>query len=262
MAYRNFIQETNIAAVKHATADKEKLKAAYEDCSQRFWSYCGIAHYMAQQEYLKVFDYYDDRNKVRGSLKKMFKDCNEDFNRYDKFVEKNMDKQARNLLIDFHNNVYGGLQKQILDLTLTFKFYYEREGLQDIDIKAQITTTSSIISMAADLWHEYFDAYKKELLIDFSKDYEWARLDRTQHVFSQFAEDTCLIRKKNLEPTRNYASVQAFNAICDKMVDDDFMDEVGLKALKFNHYDKEIKEIETSQLGLDRLKQKYKTNSL
>lgn len=113
--------------------------------------YCGIAHYMAQQEYLKVFDYYDDRNMVRGTLKKMFKDCDEDFNRYDEFVEKNMDSQARNLLIDFHNNVYGGLQKQILDLTLTFKFYYEREGLQEIDLKAQITTASSIISMAADL---------------------------------------------------------------------------------------------------------------
>lgn len=34
--------------------------------------------------------------------------------------------------------------------------------------------------------------------------------------------------------------------------------QIGLKALKFNHYDKEIKEIETSQLGLDRLKKKYK----
>lgn len=42
------------------------------------------------------------------------------------------------------------------------------------------------------------------------------------------------------------------------MVDDDFMDAIGLRALKFNHYDKEIKEIETSQLGLDRLKKKYK----
>lgn len=262
MAYRNFIKEANVAAVKHATDDKEKLKAAYQNCSKRFWSYCGITHYMAQQEYLKVYDYYDDRNKVRRTLKKMFKDCDEDFNRYDKYVEKNMDKQARNLLIDFHNNVYGGLQKQILDLTLTFKFYYERAGLQDIDIKAQITTASAIISMAADVWHGYFDAYKKEFLIDFSKDYEWARLDRAQHIFSQFTEDICKFRKYNLEPTKNYASVHAFNAICDKMVDDDFMDAVGLKALKFNHYDKEIKEIETAQLGLDRLKQKYKTNSL
>lgn len=262
MAYRNFIFEANRAAVKHATEDKDKLKVAYEECAQRFWSYCGIAHYLAQQEYLKIFDYYDDRNMVKRTLKKMFKDCDEDFNRYDEYVKKNMDSRAWYLLTDFHNNVYGGLSKEMLDLTLTFKFYYERAGLQDIDLKAQITTASSIISMAADLWHEYFDAYKKKFFIDFSKDFEWARLDRTQHVFSQFADDTCQLRQKNLEPTKNYASVQAFNAICDKLVDDDFMDKIGLKALKFNHYDKEIHEIETSRLGLDRLKEKYKTKSL
>lgn len=257
MAYRNFVKEANMIALQRVVKDKEKLKQAYENCSMRFWSYCGIAHFMAHEEYYKVYDYYDEHHLIQGFAKRVFKECDKEFQRYDDYLNKNMEENAKFLLNDFHNNIYKGLQKPLLDLTLTFKFYYERAGLTDLDMKAQITTTNVIISMAADLWHDYFDIYKSQFVIDFSKDYQWAKLDDSAHFFSQLADDVCKCTKNNLHPTKNYASVQAFNALCEKMVDDKFVDDNGYRALKLNHYDKEVNEIEQSRMGIDKLKAKF-----
>ena len=260
MAYRNFVREANLAALQNAVRDKKKLMAAYNQCAQQFWSYCGIAHFMAHEEYLKVYDYYDEHkhNSIVGSVKRTFKECDKEFKRYDDFLSEHMEKNAFYLLTDFHNSVYNGLKKEILDLYLTFKFLFERAGLDDIENKAQVTVASSFISMAADLWHNYFDMYKSKFVIDFSKDFQFANLDTADRFFTSFAEDVCRYKKNKLKPTENYASKQAFDAICTKMVNDDFLDANGYKALKWNHYDEAVNEIERNKMGIDRLREKYK----
>lgn len=257
MAYRNFVKEANMIAYKRILSDKDTLNEAYENCSTRFWSYCGIAHYMAHEEYLKVYDYYEEHNLIRGFTKRAFKICDEEFQRYNDHLQKDMEERPRYLLTDFHNQVYAGLSKQLLDLKLTFKFYYERAGLTDLDNKAQITVTNSIIAMAAELWHNYFDIYKEQYIIDFSKDFQFAKLDNADRLFNEFAEDVVQCKKLGLHPTQNYASVQAFNALCAKMVDEDFLDKNGYKALKFNHFDKELDELERERMGFDRLKERF-----
>lgn len=257
MAVRNFVAEANMAYINRMKKNPELFKEIHDSCRNSFYSNYTFAHFMAHEEYLKVYDYCDKHNMIQGFAKRAFKFCNADFKKYDDYLEKNMEERPRNLIIDFCNQIYGGMEKEILDLTLTFKFYYERHGVDNAEWKAQLTTCDSIINMAADLWHMFFQAFKDKWFFDLSFEYEFAKLDDAAKFFDQFAEDKTHVKKLGLHPTENYASRQAFNAIAEKMTNTKFIDQSGLKALKFNHYDKIVNEIERDEMGIDKLKEKY-----
>lgn len=255
MKNKNWIAGASLAFYK--SLDKETIEAVKYSCESHFFSTVGLAHYMAHEEFMKIYDACDDKGLIRGEVKRAFNGCLKEFERFKNFLDKHMEQTARYLFFDFCNQIYGGMKKEITDMTLTFKFYYERHGMDDIEWKAEITTTCAIINLASDLWHKYFEAYKNNWHLDFSPEFEYAKLDVAARLFNDYAEKETRVRKLGLHPTKNYASVQAFNAIADKMTDDKFIEDKSIAALKFNHYEKELNQIERADMGIDKLKEKY-----
>lgn len=238
--------------------DPKTKEFAKKNCNDLFFVKVLVCRFIAEQEFLKVYDWYDERNQIRFLNKKLLEVIKKDFEKYNDYLSKEMDDRARNLIYDSCNKAYGALEKEILDLNLTFKFYYERKGLKDCDILAQIETARTMINLYDEVFKAMIKIYLDEYFIDFSQDYKEATLNVGVSAMYAFADSKVHYKKNDLHPTFNYASEQAYLAINDKLSSQEFTDAHCLEALKLNHFDDEVKECELGQMGVDRLESKFK----
>ncbi len=238
--------------------DPKMREFARQNCRDMFFTVVLVCRYIAEQEFLKVYDWYDEHNQLKFQNKKWLDAIMRDFQKYNDYLENHMEDRARGLIYDSCNKAYEGLEKEILDLTLTFKFYYERKGLKDCNLLAQIETARALINFYAEVFKAHIQLYKDEYHIDFSKAYKEATLDAGVTAMYAFADFKIHYKKNNLHPTHNYASEQAYMAINEKLSDGDFRDRYCLDALKLGHFDEEVKECELEQMRIDRLGDKFK----
>lgn len=237
--------------------DPKIREFARQNCRDLFFTVVLVCRYIAEQEFLKVYDWYDEHNQIKFQTKKWLEAIKRDFQKYSDYLSKNMEAKARGLVYDSCNKAYGGLEKELLDLTLTFKFYFERKGMQDSDVLAQIETARAMINFYNEVFKAHIQLYKDEYYIDFSKVYADATLDVAVCNMYAFADSKVHYKKNNLHPTHNYASEQAYMAINNKLSDDKFRDNYCLEALRLGHFDEEVKECEYEQMGIERLEDKF-----
>lgn len=87
------------------------------------------------------------------------------------------------------------MEKELLDLTLTFKFYFERKGMKNCEILAQIETAMAMINFYNEVFNAHIQLYKDEYHIDFSKEYKDATLDVAACNMYAFQTARFIIRK-------------------------------------------------------------------
>lgn len=252
----HYIEKTVVMNIKKLLDPKTK-EFARKNCQDLFFTIVLVCRYIAEQEFLKVYDWYDERNLIKFQNKKWLEAIKKDFNKYNAYLAKHMETRARGLVSDSCNKAYEGLEKLLLDLTLTFKFYYERKGLKDCDILSQIETARAMIKLYDEVFKAHIQIYKDKYHIDFSKSYKEATLNVAVGAMYAFADSKVHYKKNDLRPTRNYASEQAYIAINDKLSDEKFRDYYCLEALKLGHFDEEVKECELEQMGVERLEGKF-----
>lgn len=255
----HYIEQTVVMNIDKFLDPKRKEEAR-ENCSNLFWTTIMVCRFIAKQEFLKVYDWYDEHNQIKFHNKKYLEAIKRDFDKHDDYLEQNMESRARNLEYDFCNKIYGGVEKELLDLKLTFKFYFERKGIKDCDIKAQIETARAMMNLFQDAYEKLFELYVEEYHINFKNDYKEADLSVGCENMWAFADVNIQFRKYDLHPTKNYACEQAYLAINEKLTNVDFVDEQSLEALKLNHFDEEVKECEQNKMGIERLEGKYKVS--
>lgn len=253
----HYIEKTVVMNIKKLLDPKTK-EFARQNCRDLFFTIVLVCRYIAEQEFLKVYDWYEEHNQIKYQNKKWLEAIKKDFNKYNDYLAKHMETRARGLVSDSCNKAYEGLEKLLFDLTLTFKFYYERKGLKDCDIIAQIETARAMINLYDEVFKAHIQIYKDEYHIDFSKSYKEATLNVAVGAMYAFADSKVHYKKNNLHPTRNYASEQAYKAINEKLSDDGFRNQYCLDALRLGHFDKEVKSCELETMGVERLENKFK----
>lgn len=239
---------------------KETREFARQNCRDLFFTVVLVCRYIAEQEFLKVYDWYDEHNLIKFQNKKWLETIRKDFQKYNDYLMKNMEDRARGLVYDSCNKAYGGLEKEILDLTLTFKFYYERKKVKNCGLLAQIETARAMINFYDEVFKAHIQLYKDEYYIDFSKAYKDATLDAAVSAMYAFADSKIHYAKNDFHPTHNYASEQAYKAINEKLSDEKFRDNYCLEALRLGHFEDEVKECEFEQMGVERLEDKFKVS--
>lgn len=250
--------EQSVAMNMSKLLDVDRKEEAKENCRNVFWTIVLPCRTIAKNEFLKVYDWYDEHHLLRFQNKKWLETIKRDFDKYDDYLFKEMDVKARNLVYDLCNKVYGGVEKELLDLNLTFKFYFERKGIKDSEIKAQIENARAMMNLFQDAYDKLFELYVKEYHWNFKNDYKEADLSVGCEKMWAFSDGNIHFKKFNLHPTKNYASEQAYIALNEKLGNADFLDEQSLEALKLNHFEKEVKECELNKMGADRLADKFK----
>lgn len=237
-----FSQANRIALQKYGK--KELVKAAIEECQSLFWSAIVPIHYITKQEFLKVYDWYDERNQMKFKVKTYLLEVKKEFDKFHEYVEANYDRKAYATPYDLANNIYGGVEKQLLDLRLTFKFYMERKKMKDVELKSQIQLVLALFDCWDTISDEFFARYKEKYCIDFRHYYPYADLTSARQTFKRFYVDIVKPeRYEDFDPSKNYSSRMAFEALADKLVDSDFVDEQSIDALMKNNCTQELAEI-------------------
>lgn len=248
--YTNYIAQAN-ASTFPRISKKENVEKAMEDCQCLFWSAISPIHLIVEQEFLKVYDYYDEHNLMRFQTKKLLNEVKSELDKYTEWVNKNMEQKAAAVPYDLATKIYGGLEKELLDLLLTFKFYFERKKMKDADWKAQLQLVLSLFNTYKDISDIFFNKYLNEYHINFRNYYTFADLTKAEQTFFRFYN--IVVSPASIEdfaPTKNYASVQAYSAFLNKLVDKDFVDKQSIEALAMNNCMEELAEIYGDDAGL------------
>lgn len=237
-----------------AGRDPNELLNATKLCGTRFWSQVCLCVLVCEDLFYEIYDTCEERKMVRFRNKRLLNNCQRSFEKFDKWVKKNKEVY---LIRDYGIQVHKRLEKQLRDLFLTFKIYLERHGQKDAVSKANILVAVTLMFYSVDLFDLFFKLYENEWGIDMSGDYLPARIKEAADSFNCFSNDFINPVKNNLNPTENYASVCAFNALIDRLLDEDMLDEAGMEVLKLNDKQEFLEQVERSNT-IDILKEKYK----
>jgi len=235
----------------------EQIGKARREASSLFWTQVVPVIVIAQDEFLKVYDECEERGLIRGHLAKWLTISKSNFDDFFEWLNLG-EKRYKNLVIDYGIRVSKRMEKTVFDLYLTFKMYFDKRGMDDTRFKAQVEMAMTMIHLARNLWDKFFDLFYEKHGFDIREDYRPACMSDADIFFDKVVQLLLQPDKYKLEPTKNYASIKAFEAFSDKLLDPANIDAAGLDALKWNHFDKEVAEIEREAIGVDKLKDKYK----
>ena len=238
--------------------DPNLALAVADDCRGWFWSQVCLCVMVSENLFYEVYDKCDDLGMVRFKNKQYLKECLKSFDKFDEWLKQN---EMNCLIRDYGTQVQKRLERQIRDLYVTFKLYLDGKGQKDTEIKSHILVVTTILHFCVDTFDSFFNLYKEKYEFDTREDYMPARIEVAARNFNRFAELVILPERNHLEPTKNYASEQAFDALCKRMYNKKMVDAAGMDALKLNHMDDVIEKIERESIGLERLNEKYKVTT-
>jgi len=164
--YKNYIEQANISTFSRISK-KEVVEKVMEDCRSLFWSALSPLHFIVEQEFLKIYDYYDEHHLMKFKIKTYMTEIKKEFDKYQEWIEENYESKAFAVPFDLANNIYGAVQKEILDLYLTFKFYFERKGIDTKEPNVQIQTTLALFDCYEDIFDNFFEKFRREYHINF-----------------------------------------------------------------------------------------------
>lgn len=245
---------------KPVIRDPKIRLAIARDCKARFWSQVAMSIMIAEAAFYKLHDICEERKMLKFNPGKWMRKTKECFDKFDEWMNSG-DKQTRNLVNDYSIQVDKRVWREKRDLYLTFKVYYDKLGLQDTDFKAEVTTVMELIHLAVDLFDGFFDVYRDCYGVDLREDYKKAYIKEADLQFERFAVDVIRNKKIKVEPAKHYASLCAYNALVEKLLNEKMIDAAGTKALELNHEDEFLSMIEKERMGLDRLKDKFNVST-
>ncbi len=248
-----------LAIRKPVITDPNVRLAVAKDCGARFWSQVAVSVMIAERAFYEIYDTCEERKMLKFNQGKWLRKTKECFEKYDAWLSS-CGQQTVALVTDYGIQMEKMAWRQMRDLYLTFKVYYDKLGLQDTEFKAKVTTAMEYIHLAVDLFDGFFDVYRDSYGVDISDDYKDARIKEADLHFERFAVDVIRSKKVRVEPAKNYASFRAYEALIDKLLDFNVMDKAGEKALELNHEDETLSKIERERMKIDRLQEKFKVS--
>lgn len=249
----NFIQMLKTSA---PVLSVEERRAIERDCRSRFWSQVVVPLMIAEVEFLKVWDICEERKMIRFKQGVWLKASMGSFERFHEWLDKG-DTNMRSILSDYTAQVLRLIKREQRSLYVTFRYYFEKKGLQDLDFVTQVEMALVHINLSKELFDGFFDIYKDRFGIDLRGEYMPARITDADNNFDKFTDDVLKPGKYDLHPCKNFASIKAYEEFCNKMLSEDVLDKAGFRALELNHEDEFLSKIERENMGFHRLKEKY-----
>lgn len=234
----------------------EQIEKAKKEASSLFWTQVVPIIIIAQEEFLKVYDECEERNMLKGGLGRWLTISKSNIDDFFEWLNLG-EKKYKNLVIDYGLRVSKRMEKPVFDLYLTFKIYFDKKKLEDTRFKAQVEMAMTMIHLARDLWGKFFDLFVEKYGFDIRENYRPACLSDADIYFEKVAEQLLQPKRHKLQPTKNYASIRAFEVFSDKLLAPENIDTAGLEALKMNNFNSEVAEIEREAIGVGKLKEKY-----
>lgn len=253
-ARANFVQMAGKAEPPVLTT--EQRRAIERDCRSRFWSQVVIPVMIAEVEFLKVWDTCEERKMIRFKQGVWLKASMGSFDKFHDWLKKG-ELNMQTLIADYAVQVSRQIKRELRSLYVTFRYYFEKKGMKDLDFNTQVEFALVLIHLARDLFDGFFDTYKDRFGIDLRAEYLPARIIDADNNFDKFTDDVLKPGKHELHPCKNYASIKAYEELCDKMLNEDVLDKAGLRALELNHEDEFLSKLERENMGFHKLKEKY-----
>lgn len=253
----NYVQLANAAPIQKVSMTIKERAAIMNDCRARFWSMVVIPVLVAEEEFLKVWDICEERKAIRFNRGKWLRGTQASFDKFREWLGKG-DQHMKFLIDDFHIQVQKRIKRESRSLYVTFRRYFEEHGQKDLDFITQVQMSLTFITLAHEVFDGFFDLYQEKFGIDIRKDYLPVRIIDADLQFSRFADDVIQPSRNDLHPCKNWACIQAYDELCEKLMSERMLDKAGLEALKLNNEDEFLNKIERENMGFEKLKDKYK----
>jgi hypothetical protein len=254
-----YVAITNAAREKGV--DLKTMQSYVKQYRSLFWSQVIVPALVVEEQFYEVYDVCEERNMFRFKHGKWLGKTKADFDKFHEWL-RSCGQKVNDIVLNYGVQMSKQTEKQVRDLYLTFHIYFERKGQTDIDFKSRVQVTASLIHLAKDLFDMFFDIFNEKCGFDIRDEYKFARLGEADLNFCSFADDVIKPSKYKLSPCKNWASEQAYNKFCEKLLDEKTLDYAGLKAMELSHEDEFLAEMERSKMGLDRLKETFKVTEL
>lgn len=255
----NYVQMANAKPSERVELTLKESLAVMNDCRARFWSQVVIPVLIAEKEFLAVWDICEERKEIRFKRGSWLKGTNGSFEKFREWLGKG-DQHMKVLIDDYAIQVAKRVKREIRSLYVTFRRYFEEHGQTDLDFKAQVQLSLTLITLARELFDGYFDIYQEKFGIDLRKDYLPARIIDADLQFTRFADDVVQPARNDLHPCKNWACIQAYEELCEKLMSERMLDKAGLEALKLNNEDEFLNKIERENMGYEKLKDRFKVS--
>lgn len=184
---------------------------------------------------------FDAINRVKetplycGNVKRYLNWAASLYYKYEKNQMRNFG-DAQQLYYDYLDYVEEDIQEYVDIFRISVKSAFDRKGLENSDLKSYVETACNLLGYACHLYDVQIEnARKKAPYIDFDALMRPARLTGVFKRFKDAEELLCKPGKGviiNLNDDKN--CVLAFRTIEIKITSEDFLNNVGYKALKIN----------------------------
>ena len=258
----------------------EKSAQAFEQCVQHF-NLFHVLNYAMYEEYLKVSDMVDEMGLRKFQVKKRFKVCDAEYERYTDIVHGHQSKETWYLLQDYGRLFYDNIEPKITFLYVAVDNLLNKLHFQRAQLLSRSMCVVYMLDIIHNTWELFFETYRKLSGLDFSSEFQYANMDEFRRNYEEAhmaltSPNFHLLDKlpnKALYIIDDPACKNAVTALRNAIDDTEAIDQAAYQAIMFNEsikneYEEDMKRIkeekqkeETGNIE-EILSQKYKVSRL
>lgn len=257
--------------VKRPLTEKElqridEVERFGEDVRIQFILIHRLNHYM-YDTVLRVVDEMEKRKQCRHLPKRYYGQLSRIWGGYQDRLRSGTEKAVWFMMMDNFRIATDAVRPYIDAVVTTTRDYLIRLGIRDSLWIAEAEIARLMTIVATKSYEKYFEDWKQESGIDFSKDFAYADMHDYATVYKQFR--SALKLDVDIDIMKNNRCASAWNSMMDALRDDDLMDKAAEQAIHLNptieeRYKKELEEVEEQrkQEMFVGLSDKYKLSKL
>lgn len=239
---KNLLQSIQKAKISNA-ANSGLTRRCFNDCMGRF-VLIHVTNRIMYSIALECADELEECGKLKFKAKQHWKEAQNAFDKYDKVMRKNMSKDAWSLQQDYVVVAERYLNVELNELEESMYDYLVDKGFTwNASLLAHLALAVRLAQISTIWFKELFKTYKELCGIDFSFDYEYAKMDNV--LFALIRLFDVLIPKKDIviDFWKCDKCQKAAMALQVKLASEEFLDNAAEKALSFSEVCKEEYEI-------------------
>ena len=238
----------------------KKVNVPIKDCSSEVKemfshakSHASILYsidYIAYTESQKAYDMLEDMGLCRHEINMYKNKCERMWMKLQNALRSIVTKDGFGVMMDMIVQSHGNIEDDITRLKITIHNIFLKHGIDKADVCSQLMTALCLCDIQKSVWEGYFDMYKKKCRVDFSYNFKFA--DFRQMLFFVGETFRRIYRGSDIDVTGEDAFHNAYNALTNKLVKKDFLEEAAMTAISYSDdarecFKEEIEEIEKSK---------------
>lgn len=214
--------------------DEDMAKKLYDEMARQFWPIVGTANHIAMSSVLDSYDMLEERCMLVYDVKR---DMNTSAREYDKYLRgvRKMMKDRFALWSDATRLMASNMQPKVDALKNAVKTFFDKNGVDDTELRATICTTDALVQFSCVLYDVYIDRYQKLTAIDISSGFKIARMTGVNRAFRSVSKKLLNVKTSHdLHVSHDVDCNVALENLQSLFLDMDKMNEACHEALVLN----------------------------